>query len=164
MSSEFAPSSNDVTVKVGLIGESQTGKTSLMVKYIEGKFDEDYIVTLGVTFMDKTIRIKNLNITFSIWDLGGQQQYLGMLPLVCNDAHALLFTFDLTRKASLTAVKQWYRQARPYNKKAIPLLIGTKFDLFDQLPEAEKADITKQVCLRCLCVDCQLLSDRYPWK
>jgi len=34
-------------VKVGMVGDSQIGKTSLMVKYVEGLFDEDYIQTLG---------------------------------------------------------------------------------------------------------------------
>ena len=38
---------NSVVVKVGMVGDAQIGKTSLMVKYIEGKFDEDYIQTLG---------------------------------------------------------------------------------------------------------------------
>lgn len=38
---------NNVVVKVGMVGDAQVGKTSLMVKYVEGKFDEDYIHTLG---------------------------------------------------------------------------------------------------------------------
>eukprot|EP00126_Sphaerothecum_destruens_P005309 Sdes_comp18691_c0_seq1m8976 len=38
-----------VVVKVGMVGDSQIGKTSLMVKYVEGSFDEDYIQTLGKT-------------------------------------------------------------------------------------------------------------------
>ena len=33
--------------KVGMVGDAQIGKTSLMVKYVEGTFDEDYIQTLG---------------------------------------------------------------------------------------------------------------------
>ncbi|KAJ0404758.1 hypothetical protein P43SY_005582 [Pythium insidiosum] len=37
---------NNVVVKVGMVGDAQVGKTSLMVKYVEGKFDEDYIHTL----------------------------------------------------------------------------------------------------------------------
>jgi len=54
-----------------MVGDPQIGKTSLMVKYVEGKFNEDYIQTLGVNFMEKTIELKNAEITFSIWDLGG---------------------------------------------------------------------------------------------
>lgn len=51
---------------------------------------------LGVNFMEKTIALRKTDITFSIWDLGGQQEYLHMLPLVCNDAIAILFMFDLS--------------------------------------------------------------------
>jgi hypothetical protein len=42
---DFCPPS--VVIKVGMVGDSQIGKTSLMVKYVEGSFDEDYIQTLG---------------------------------------------------------------------------------------------------------------------
>lgn len=39
-----------------------------------------------------------------------------MLPLVCNEAVALLFMFDLSRKSTLSSIKEWYRQARGFNK------------------------------------------------
>lgn len=39
-----------------------------------------------------------------------------MLPLVSNDAVAILFMFDLTRKSTLNSIKEWYRQARGFNK------------------------------------------------
>ena len=85
-----------------MVGDAQIGKTSLMVKYVEGKFDEDYIQTLGVNFMERTIMLQSAEITFSIWDLGGQREFISMLPLVCNDAVAVLFMFDLSRKSTLT--------------------------------------------------------------
>ena len=45
--SEANGEKNSVVIKVGMVGDSQIGKTSLMVKYVEGSFDEDYIQTLG---------------------------------------------------------------------------------------------------------------------
>jgi GTP-binding protein of the ras superfamily involved in termination of M-phase len=127
---------NDVVVKIGLVGDAQVGKTTLMVKYVENKFDEDYIQTLGlvipfllfllalwlvslllgVNFMEKSIVLRDTEITFSIWDLGGQKEFLSMLPLVCNDAVAIFFMFDLTRKSTLLSIKEWYRQARLLNR------------------------------------------------
>ena len=44
-----APSKSSVVIKVGMVGDAQIGKTSLMVKYVEGSWDEDYIQTLGTT-------------------------------------------------------------------------------------------------------------------
>ena len=39
---------------------------------------QDYIQTLGVNFMEKTVSIRNANITFSIWDLGGQREFINV--------------------------------------------------------------------------------------
>lgn len=94
--------------------------------------------------MEKTISIRNTEITFSIWDLGGQREFVNMLPLVCNDAVAILFMFDLSRKSTLNSIKEWYRQARGLNKTAIPFLIGTKYDWFATCPKEEQEEVTKQ--------------------
>ncbi|PGH03582.1 septum-promoting GTP-binding protein 1 [Blastomyces parvus] len=141
---QSAPSKNSVVIKVGMVGDAQIGKTSLMVKYVEGSWDEDYIQTLGVNFMEKTISIRNTEITFSIWDLGGQREFVNMLPLVCNDAVAILFMFDLTRKSTLNSIKEWYRQGRGFNKTAIPFLIGTKYDHFVNFPREDQEEISIQ--------------------
>lgn len=144
-SNEPSNGRNHVVIKVGMVGDAQIGKTSLMVKYVEGSWDEDYIQTLGVNFMEKTISIRNTEITFSIWDLGGQREFVNMLPLVCNDAVAILFMFDLTRKSTLNSIKEWYRQGRGFNKTAIPILVGTKYDHFVNFPIQDQEEISNQV-------------------
>lgn len=98
----------------------------------------------GVNFMEKTISIRNTEITFSIWDLGGQREFVNMLPLVCNDAVAILFMFDLTRKSTLNSIKEWYRQGRGFNKTAIPFLVGTKYDHFVNFPREDQEEISLQ--------------------
>ena len=97
-------------------------------------FLQDYIQTLGVNFMEKKVSLRNTQITFSIWDLGGQKEFISMLPLVCNESAVMLFLFDLARPATLASVKEWYRQVRTHNKTAIPFLVGTHFDAFAQQP------------------------------
>jgi len=66
------------------------------------------------------------------------------LPLVCNEAVALLFMFDLTRKSTLTSIKNWYKQARLLNKNAAPFLIGTKYDAFAEMKKDEAKETTIQ--------------------
>jgi len=136
-------SRNNIVIKIGMVGEAQVGKTTLMVKYVENKFDEDYIQTLGVNFMEKTVLLRKTNITFSIWDLGGARGFLSMLPLLCNDSIALFFMFDLSRISTLLSVKEWYRQARGLNRSAHAFLIGTKYDIFITLPPEEQEEIYK---------------------
>ena len=48
---------NAVVLKVGMVGDARVGKTTLMVKYVENKLDEDYIQTLGVNFLEKTVTL-----------------------------------------------------------------------------------------------------------
>lgn len=153
-------SRDHVVIKVGMVGDAQIGKTSLMVKYVEGSWDEDYIQTLGVNFMEKTISIRNTEITFSIWDLGGQREFVNMLPLVCNDAVAILFMFDLTRKSTLNSIKEWYRQGRGFNKTAIPILVGTKYDHFVNFPREEQEEISNQVGVSCFTFSWRRASNR----
>jgi Gtp-binding protein of the ras superfamily involved in termination of M-phase len=76
--------------------------------------------------MEKTITVRRTTITFSIWDLGGQREFVNMLPLVCNDSVAILFMFDLSRKSTLNSVKEWYRQARGFNKASSTLTKASK--------------------------------------
>lgn len=123
---------------------TQVGKTSLMVKYVENRFDEDYIQTLGVSFLEKNYPMDNTDIAIMIWDLAGQKEFREMLEVVCSDAVALFFMFDLTRKATLHSVKEWYLQSRKFNKKAVPVLVGTKFDKFLEMSESEQQEVTIQ--------------------
>ena len=115
------------------------------VRYLLVSFSSGQLTRVGVNFMEKTISIRNTEITFSIWDLGGQREFVNMLPLVCNDAVAILFMFDLTRKSTLNSIKEWYRQGRGFNKTAIPFLIGTKYDHFVNFPKEDQEEISNQV-------------------
>jgi len=67
-----------------------------------------------------------------------------MMPLVCNEAQALLFMFDLSRPSTLASVRAWYLEARKLNQSAIPFLIGTKFDTFAQMQLSHQQEMTRQ--------------------
>jgi len=142
--SENSKESKSIVIKVGMIGEKHTGKRSLMVKYVDDRFDEAYINTLGVNFIEKTVKLKNIAVTLSVWDLGGEDEYRQLMPLVCNDAKVILFIFDLTRKQTLLMIREWFRNAKKQNKYAIPFLIGAKFDRFNEKDMKFKKEVTKK--------------------
>ncbi|KAK4398500.1 Septum-promoting GTP-binding protein 1 [Sesamum angolense] len=87
-----------------------------------------------LNLMDKTFHIKGARIAFRIWDVGGDRRSLDQVPIACKDAVAILYMFDLTSRCTLNNVVGWYEEARKWNQTAIPILIGTKFDDFVQLP------------------------------
>ena len=77
--------------------------------------------------MEKVVTIRDAEITFSIWDLGGHRSLMTMLPLVSNDAIALCFIFDTSRISTLLSIKDWYLQARKLNK--VSITIRQAFDI-----------------------------------
>merc|ERR1711934_700512 len=113
-----------------MVGDSQTGKTTLRDLYIDGEHDIDFKETLAVNFAEKSERIHGCDVKMSVWDFGGHMPDLEHLEQVCEDAHAVLFLFDLCRPATLTSVHEWYRRVRAINTTAMPLLVGAKYDLF----------------------------------
>lgn len=135
---------NTVVLKISILGDSETGKTSFMAKYVSVEKSEEYVETIGVASVEKVFRVQNVNIALSIWDLGGHWQCASMLPMVCRDAAAIFIMFDLTRRSTLQSVKEWFLQAREYNKSAIPVIIGTKYDRFVQMPQDIQVAIIRQ--------------------
>eukprot|EP01130_Rhizamoeba_saxonica_P003867 TRINITY_DN1603_c0_g1_i1.p1 TRINITY_DN1603_c0_g1~~TRINITY_DN1603_c0_g1_i1.p1 ORF type:complete len:221 (-),score=50.59 TRINITY_DN1603_c0_g1_i1:107-748(-) len=133
-----------IVLKVGMVGDLAIGKTSLMVKYIKNTFDEDYIQTLGVNFMERTVQVRGKPVTFSIFDLGGHKDFVNMMPLVCNEAVAILFMFDLTRPATLSSIKAWFNNAREINEHAFAILVGTKYDMFAKLDRSTQEETCRQ--------------------
>lgn len=123
-------SSDLVSLKISVYGDSNIGKTSFLMKY--GGEDNSYHEEIrGINHVDKTLCVDGARICYNIWEVGGQQD---QIPAACNQSVAMLFMFDLTSRCTLNSMIQWYRKARKRNQNAIPILIGTKFDEFIQLP------------------------------
>lgn len=135
---------NVVEIQVGLVGDAQVGKTSLMVKYVQNIFDEEYTQTLGVNFLKRKVSVRSTDIVFSLMDLGGQREFINMLPIATVGSAVVIFLFDLTRPDTLTSIKEWYRQAYGLNERAVPILVGTKYDLLVELRPEYQERISRQ--------------------
>ncbi|KAI3825790.1 hypothetical protein L1987_07431 [Smallanthus sonchifolius] len=92
-----------------------------LIKYIGDEKESGSLEMAGLNLMDKTLSFGGARIAFNIWDVGGDRKSNDQVPIACKDAVAIF-------------VLGWYMQARKWNKTAIPVLIGTKFDDFVRLP------------------------------
>ncbi|KAI3466226.1 hypothetical protein Pfo_022889 [Paulownia fortunei] len=133
-SSGYDSDSDLVSLKISILGDCQIGKTSFLTKYVGDEQEQRSLQMTGLNVMDKTMCIQDARIAFRIWDVGGDNKSFDQVPIACKDAVAILFMFDLTSRCTLNSITGWYSEARKWNQTAIPILIGTKFDDFVQLP------------------------------
>ncbi|KAF9666952.1 hypothetical protein SADUNF_Sadunf16G0282100 [Salix dunnii] len=133
-----------VSLKISLLGDCQIGKTSFVIKYVGDEQEKKCLEMTGLNLMDKTLFVQDARISFSIWDVAGDTSSLDHVPIACKDAVAILFMFDLTSRLWLNGMARQENGIRKgktlmsaeslNHKTAIPILIGTKFDDFVQLP------------------------------
>ncbi|KAJ4897580.1 Ras-related small GTP-binding family protein [Raphanus sativus] len=134
-SSNRRSDSDLVSLKISLLGDPDTGKTCFLAKYVGGeKQVEMRELEKGIHCTDKTLSMGGARISYSICELQGAEKSRDLIPTACKDSVAILFMFDLTSRCTLNNVISWYQQARKSNQTAIPVMVGTKFDEFIQLP------------------------------
>ena len=120
-------------LKVITAGDGGVGKTTLLYRYVEGKFLADTKMTLGVEFFLKEINIKGELINLQVWDFGGQDHFRPLLENYSVGARGALLLFDLTRPSSLENIEQWVNICRGKNPGIPIIFLGTKLDLTESL-------------------------------
>lgn len=117
-------------VKICLLGEANVGKTSLVYRFIENKFRDNYKSTLGVNLLKKDLDIDTYSgVSAQIWDLGGQESFRSLRKLYLEGANGALIIFDMTKRKTFDKLNEWFQSFREARGEQPLLLIGNKIDL-----------------------------------
>ena len=126
-------------IKICLLGEANVGKTSLVYRFIENKFRENYKSTLGVNLLKKDMEIEQIgDVSAQIWDLGGQESFKSLRKLYLEGANGALLVFDMTSKKTFEKLNDWVQDFRDARDEAPIILIGNKSDLENQIKITER--------------------------
>ncbi|MFX1238897.1 MAG: Rab family GTPase, partial [Promethearchaeota archaeon] len=120
-------------LKILTAGEGGVGKTTLLHRYVEGKFSAETKMTIGVEFFLKETDIEGNTATLQLWDFGGQERFRFLLESYVLGAKGALLMFDLTRPITLDNLEQWIDIVRKGDPDLPVLFIGTKLDLVDEI-------------------------------
>jgi len=119
--------------KMCIFGDGGVGKTTLVNRYISGKYSEDFRMTIGVDFYTKSIEIQGIRVNLQIWDFAGEHQFKNLLPNYVIGASGGIFMYDISRFHSVTHLEDWINllnKAPDRQEKKLPiLLVGGKKDL-----------------------------------
>jgi Ras-related protein Rab-1A len=118
-----------LSLKILLIGDTQVGKTSLLLNYTDHIFPEEHIATIGVEYKDKFIIKDNYNIRLQIWDTAGQERFHSITKNIYRNANGVLFVYDITNQESFNNIKNWIKDLQNVGKDIKGVIIGNKIDL-----------------------------------
>ena len=116
--------------KVLLLGDSAVGKSSLLYRYIENTYVENFLPTIGIDYKFKDVEIDGKTVSAQIWDTAGQDRFRAITSSYYNGAHGLCLIYDVSDRQSFNNIKGWVTTIREKCKKDIPImLIGNKIDV-----------------------------------
>lgn len=130
--SDSEDDTEDVMLKIVVIGDGASGKTSLITRYTQDQFGKQYDQTVGLDFFLKRISLtENKNVTLKIWDIGGQTLGGNMLDKYIYGADGVLLVYDVTNHRSFENLQDWYETVRKMvqDKKLHFTLVANKSDL-----------------------------------
>ena len=115
--------------RICLLGDAAVGKTSLLTRFCDDSFKENYNNTIGVDFRVVTLKFKNIISKLHIWDTAGQERFRSLALNYLNNSHGFIFVYDITNKQSFNNVINWINLAYEKNKNSIVnFLVGNKND------------------------------------
>jgi len=129
-------------IKVIIIGEAGVGKTSLVKKFVSGRFTSDYRVSIGANlFVKELILNSDVDVSIQIWDIAGQEKWVKMRHLYYRGAHGALIVGDLTRGNTFEQLKEfWNPDLKKFCGDIPKILVVNKVDLE---PIVSNSDIEK---------------------
>jgi small GTP-binding protein len=124
--------------KIVILGHFGVGKTSMVRRFVENCFSEDYKVTIGVHISKKVVEIApNESISMILWDLEGTDDIESVRKAYLMGSSGVFFVFDVTRSSTFQNIKNDLAMVSERMPKTPLLVIGNKLDLVDQ-PSLEK--------------------------
>ena len=116
--------------KVLLLGNSNVGKSSLFLRFVDDIWNDTFVPTIGVDFKIKTLEIDGKKIKMQIWDTAGQERFKNIIASYYRGAHGILLLYDVTDRESFKNLSNWLIEIeKNANKNILKVLIGNKTDL-----------------------------------
>ena len=120
-------------VKLLILGDSGVGKSSILVRYTEQKFNHSHIATIGLDFKTKTLEIDGKKLEMQIWDTAGTEKFRVITRTYYQGSSGIIIAFDCSDQRSYDNVSKWLEQIRNNVQDEIPkILIACKIDRPDR--------------------------------
>ena len=119
--------------KLIFLGDQNVGKSSILNRFLNDTFVEEYQATIGLDFQSKNVQIENQDIHLLLYDTAGQEKFRSLIPMYTRDANIILLVYDITNKESFNNLSLWLKDLTNINfDEVIFCIVGNKIDLSDK--------------------------------
>ncbi len=126
-SDPFAP--HEPVLKVLLVGNGGVGKTSLIRRWCEERFEHTRVMTIGVDFQTRRVALPGGEVKLSIWDIAGQDRFATVREGFYRGALAAALVYDLSDPQSAADLPRWLEEIQRREPAIDWLVVGNKEDL-----------------------------------
>jgi len=116
-----------------LLGDSDSGKTSLLMRYIKNVYKDTYVSTVGLDQYVKKLKIDEEDVNLHIMDTSGQERFKSLSQTYYKKADGIIFVFDVTNRESFEGMKFWLTDVLNYNSDIVYVIVGNKIDLTNSI-------------------------------
>ena len=128
-----------------MLGDSGVGKSSIIDRLINGKFDENLGVSMSIDMKKKELEIDNYSILLQLWDTAGNESFKSIIRSVYLETSIAFIVYDVTKANSFEKVQFWLEEARhSLREDCLYILIANKIDLGNVITEEEGLDFMKK--------------------
>ncbi|KAJ5069155.1 ras-like protein [Anaeramoeba ignava] len=123
----------DDLYKLVVIGGGSIGKSCLVVRYLQGKFIQDYDPTIEENYR-KMVLVDDKPSMLEILDTAGQEEYRTVRDKYLKQGEGFLLCFSITDRASFSEARKLFENLKVAKRTdKIPIVtVGNKSDLEDE--------------------------------
>lgn len=127
-----------ISKKICLVGDFNVGKTSLIRRFVDRQFSDQYLSTVGVKISRKNVDLeavagkKNVQVQLLIWDLEGSTKFKAIAPTYLQGSKGVIIVADLTRSETIEHIQEHIKLFLSMNPKGQIIVALNKSDLLDE--------------------------------
>ena len=112
-----------------VVGDTQVGKTALILRYTQNGFKNSFSSTLGVDFQKKELIVNNTRVFMQIWDTSGQERFRTITRNYYAKAMGVILVYDSTDPKTYQEVNNWMIQIETHaSNNIVKVLVASKCD------------------------------------
>ncbi|XP_022210592.2 ras-related protein ORAB-1 [Drosophila obscura] len=113
--------------KILLLGDSGVGKTSLLQRFMGGRFTARYHSSVGVELGIHYIEVAGQVVQLLIWDAAGEKRFRPLFPSYYREVHGIMLVYDTTKPSSFRSLPCWLDEIKMFSQRDVCIvLVGNK--------------------------------------